>query len=88
MILNRKKNSILLYMSMSNKITLDFENNLIIWDTDSQNGIEHCPELAERHDDILKAIGYEDVPGIKFPEDIEEMVNNCPTLENFLNKYN
>lgn len=44
---------------MADKITLDFENNTIIWDTDAQKGIEYCPELASKKAAILAAMGYE-----------------------------
>jgi len=40
------------------KVTLDFENELVEWNTDSQKGLESCPGLAERKDNILAAMGY------------------------------
>lgn len=43
---------------MANKVTLDFENGMITWDTDTQQGTEHCPDLAEREQAILEAMGY------------------------------
>ena len=43
---------------MADKITLDFENNMITWDTNAQKGIEYCPELASRKTEILAAMGY------------------------------
>lgn len=46
---------------MANKVTLDFEKNEVIWDTDSQKGIEFCPDLAARKPQILAAMGYETV---------------------------
>lgn len=44
---------------MANKITLDFENEMIIWDMDSQYGSELCPGLAEKESAILALLGYE-----------------------------
>jgi len=41
-----------------NKITLDFENETIEWNTDNQNGQEHCLGLRERKPAILLAMGY------------------------------
>jgi len=41
------------------KVTLDFENGIIEWDSDAQKGTEHCPDLRERKKDILAAMGYE-----------------------------
>jgi hypothetical protein len=41
------------------KVTLDFENNMVEWDTDGQKGTEHCPDLQERKAAILAAMGYE-----------------------------
>lgn len=57
---------------MANKLTLDFETNMITWDTDSQKGTEYCHDLAERRADILKAMGYETVdfsPAVKIIND-------------------
>jgi len=42
------------------KVTLDFENNIVEWDTKSQKGTEHCPDLAIRKPLILAAMGYEE----------------------------
>lgn len=56
---------------MADKITLDFENNTITWETDAQNGIEYCPDLAEKKPKILAAMGYGPVdltPAIKIFE--------------------
>lgn len=53
---------------MANKLILDFETNMITWDTDSQKGTEYCDGLAERREAILQAMGYETVdltPAIK-----------------------
>ena len=49
---------------MANKVTLDFENNTVIWDTDSQRGTEFCPDLSERRPQILAAMGYAQLPMI------------------------
>jgi hypothetical protein len=48
------------------KVTLDFENNIVEWNTDSQKGTEHCPDLHERRAAILAAMGYEqyDLSGV------------------------
>lgn len=60
---------------MADKVTLDFEKNMIIWDTDVQKGIEYCPELSTRKSDILMAMGYKKIdftPAIKI---VEAMIN-------------
>ena len=44
---------------MADKVTLDFENGIIEWDTDGQKGTEHCADLAERKGAILAAMGYQ-----------------------------
>jgi hypothetical protein len=41
-----------------NKVTLDFENEMIEWNTDNQKGKEHCLGLRERKPAILAAMGY------------------------------
>ena len=40
------------------RVTLDFENNMVEWDTNNYRGFESCPGLAERKDAILDAMGY------------------------------
>lgn len=46
---------------MADKITLDFETGMISWDTDTQKGTEHCPDLKERKVAILAAMGYKPI---------------------------
>ena len=50
------------------KLTLDFENNKIIFDTSNQKGEISCPELSDRKQQILSAIGLTTV-------DIQPAVN-------------
>ena len=60
---------------MADKMTLDFENNIITWDTDSQKGTEYFEGLKEMKEKILTLIGY-------------EMINITPvinTINDFLN---
>jgi len=40
------------------KVTLDFENDIVEWDADNYKGTESCPGLRDRKDDILAAMGY------------------------------
>lgn len=44
---------------MANRITLDFENEMITWDKNSQKGSESCPGLAEKESVILELLGYD-----------------------------
>ena len=46
-------------LGMSDKITLDFENNTITFDTENQKGTEYYENLYKLKDDILKILGYE-----------------------------
>lgn len=41
------------------KVTLDFEKETVTWESDTQNGTEYSPGLANRKNDILAAMGYE-----------------------------
>ena len=41
------------------RVTLDFEENTITWESDRQTGTEHCADLRERKAEILAAMGYE-----------------------------
>lgn len=45
---------------MADRVTLDFETCMITWDMDGQKGTEHCPDLAERREKILEAMGYKE----------------------------
>lgn len=60
---------------MANKITLDFDKNIIIWDTEHQQGIEHCDDLSERKGAILKAMGYEEVNVSPVIHALEDFLN-------------
>lgn len=40
------------------KVTLNFENNVVEWNTDHQKGTEICPDLRIRKPLILAAMGY------------------------------
>lgn len=46
---------------MADKITLDFENNIIEFDTENQKGTEYCEDLKEMKEEVLKLLGYETV---------------------------
>ena len=46
---------------MSDKVTIDFENELVTWETDAQKGTETCLGIAARKNQILAAMGYESV---------------------------
>jgi len=60
---------------MANKVTLDFENNTVIWDTNSQRGTEFCPDLSERRPQILAAMGYETVSFSPVVDAINAFIN-------------
>lgn len=60
---------------MADKITLDFENNMIIWDNDAQKGSEYCPELAERKAGILAAMGYKPISFAPVIKAYEALIN-------------
>lgn len=66
---------------MADKITLDFEKNLITFDTDSEKGTEYNSSLSERKEAILKAMGYELVDITKEINAINEFINGEITEE-------
>ena len=68
---------------MADKVTLDFENNQIIWDTDTQKGTESCPELAERKAAIFAAMGYETVDFSPAVDAMEALLNGQIGKEEF-----
>ena len=71
---------------MADKVTLDFENGKIIWDTDAQTGVESCPDLAERKPQILAAMGYETVDFSSAVDAINAFVNGKIEPEEFLRR--
>lgn len=68
---------------MVDKVTLDFENGLIIWDCASQQGTEHCPDLAARKPAILAAMGYEAIDFTSALNTINAFVNGEISEEEF-----
>lgn len=44
---------------MADKMTLDFENNIITFDTDNQKGTEYCEGLGEMKAAVLELLGFE-----------------------------
>ena len=60
---------------MADKVTLDFENNTITWDTDAQKGVEYCPELSERKVEILAAMSYKPIDLAPAIKTFEALVN-------------
>jgi len=67
---------------MADKVTFDFENNQIIFDTDGQKGIEIDLQLAEKKAAIMAAAGYEEISTAELRRDINEMChkNGFPPL--------
>lgn len=60
---------------MADKITIDFENNLITWDTDTQQGTEYHADLKNKKAAVLQALGYKEV----------DITNTINAFNNFLN---
>lgn len=72
------------------RLILDFENGIIEFDTDSQKGTEHYPELKEKKAEILKLLGYETVDFTPAIDAINGFINGKTTedeLNNFLDKF-
>ena len=68
------------------RITLDFEKEIIIFDTDSQKGEEHCPGLADKKADVFAAIGYEQIDFRPIVSTIERFFNGEITVEELHDK--
>ena len=58
------------------KVTLDFENNTVKWEMDNLKSSESCPDLHERKDDILAAMGYGVIDVSNAIEAINLYINN------------
>ena len=71
---------------MSDKLTLDFENNQITIETDNQKSTEYADNLKEKKAEIYKLLGFETVnitPAIKV---IEDLINGKISEEEMQNK--
>lgn len=71
---------------MANKVTLDFETGMITWDTDHQKGTEFCPDLAEREEAILAAMGYGKFDLSDAVDAVNAYINGEITEEDFLHR--
>lgn len=78
---------------MADKITIDFENEIITINTNSQNGTELYPGLKEKKDEIMKVLGYETVDMTPAINSFNEYINGKITkdeldkkIENFVNE--
>lgn len=71
---------------MANKVTLDFETGMITWDTKYQQGTEFCPDLAEREDAILAAMGYSKIDLTPTVSAVNAYANGRITEEEFLKR--
>lgn len=71
---------------MADKVTLDFENNTITWDTDSQKGTEFCPDLADRKKAIMDVLGYEPVDFSPAVEAVNDFISGNLSEDEFRKK--
>ena len=46
---------------MPDKVIIDFEKEMVTWETSAQQGTETCPGIAARKSQIIAAMGYESV---------------------------
>ena len=57
------------------KVTLDFENGTIEWNTDGQKGTEVYPELKSHRKAILAVLGYDEF-------DVSDIVSSVNAFAN------
>lgn len=65
------------------KVTFDFETGEIIFDTDTQKGIEIDPHLKEKRNAIMQAAGYEE---IKMSELMQELNDRLKEAGIYINQ--
>lgn len=65
------------------KVTFDFETGEIIFDTDTQKGIEIDPTLKEKRTAIMTAAGYEE---IKMSELMQELNDRLKEAGIYINQ--
>jgi len=65
------------------KVTLDFENETVEWDTDSQKGTESCPGLSERKEDILAAMRYKVFDLTSIMNTVNDLINGRISEDDF-----
>jgi hypothetical protein len=68
------------------KVTLDFENNIVEWDTDHQKGTEFCPDLRQRKPLILAAMGYEESDMSEVMNIVNAFANSEMTIDELKNR--
>lgn len=61
---------------MADKVTFDFENGKIIFDTDAQKGVETDLELKDKKAAIMAAAGYELVDMQDFKNDVNKVLKD------------
>ena len=66
---------------MADKITLDFENNIITWDMENQQGTEHCPDLYQKKQAILDSMGFQTVNVSPVINALEDYLNGEISIE-------
>lgn len=71
---------------MSDKVTIDFERELVTWETDAQNGTETCPGIAARKSQILAAMGYKSVNITPAVNAFNDLVNGEIDKEEFFKR--
>ena len=58
------------------KVTFDFENNKIIFDTDAQQGVETDMNLKSKKAAIMAAAGYEVIDMQDFKSDVNKILKD------------
>lgn len=58
---------------MADKVTFDFENGKIIFETDAQQGVETDSDLKSKKAAIMAAAGYETVDMQDFKNDLNKV---------------
>jgi hypothetical protein len=61
---------------MADKVTFDFETGQIIFDTDTQKGVESDPELKDKKAAIMAAAGYELIDMQDFKNDVNKVLKD------------
>ena len=59
------------------RITFDFENGTITFDTDGQKGVEIDPKLKEKRAAIMAAAGYDTLTAEEFKDMLREGIKEA-----------
>ena len=73
---------------MPDKVTIDFEKELVTWETNIQKGTDSCPGISTRKNQIIAAMGYASVDFTPVVNAFNDLGNGKINKDEFLSYIN